>query len=340
MKKFFTQILILVVICLTGLYFWQSKQLKESKEEIKELQVLTDKIPAYEASLKRLKTEKSEYAKKVEKFKQEIEKNEQEISKLQTEISETTDELTNAAATAKEEEKSGNKLLSGISDMLENPEMRDAIRSQIKAAQITPIYGSLIKKMNLSPDKEEALMDLIADKLLVGADAIKSLSSGDETAYEEVIKNINKQKEEVNQQIKDLLGEDAYKEYEKYSNTEGERMIVSQFNQQLSFSDAPALTEEQNEMLVKIMKEENDAIKKNPDYVNTEDLPPSKMNDDLISDILFQQIDANKKIKDRAKTVLSPEQFMKFEDYQESFVKQMEMGLKMSAQMFGGQNNE
>ncbi len=336
MKKFVIQFLIAIVICLTGMYFWQNKKIEDSKVEIQTLQKAADKVPVYESAIKRLEAANAEIEKKTEELKKQMVEKENTIAALQNDLAEEIAQSQQAGASEEEDQEGGKNLMSNIADMLENPDMRDAIRGQIKIAQVNPIYGSLIKKLKLSADKEEALSDLITDRFLTGTDAIKSLNSADESARKATLDNIKKQKEEINEQIKELLGEEAYKEYEKYSESEGERMIVGQFAQQLSYSGTLPLNESQNENLVQILKEENEAAKKDPNYKDMEGMSPSEYDDDTISDILFRQIDINKKVRDRAQKVLSADQLKGLERYQENFIKQLEMGLKMSKQMFGG----
>ena len=334
MKNILIIIFAVTTIVFAALYYFQSDKISLYKDVIHELELSADRIPAFESAVERLKADKVNFEQENEQLKQQIEDRENIIAKMQAKNIPETDEP--STKPADKEKKDPNEFMSGLAKMLDDPDMRDAIRSQIKNAQVNPIYGTLISKLKLSPDKAEALMDLIADRFLTGTDSIKMLSGNkDKDSFKKAMDNIKNQKSEIDSQIKELLGDEAYSEYEKYSNSEGERMAISQYNQQLSFSGVPVLSQQQNENLVDIMREESEASKKNPNYIDMENANPLDFDGDKISDIIFQQVDINKRVKDRAKGVLSPEQQKKFEEYQESYIKQMETGLRLSAQMFG-----
>jgi len=320
-------------IVFASLYYFQSDKVALYKDVINELELSADRIPAFESAVDRLKTDKIHCEQENEQLKQQIEDRENIIAAMKAKsISEIPEAETEQVD---KDSKDQNEFMSGLAKMLNDPNMRDAIRSQIKNAQVNPIYGTLISKLKLSPDKAEAFMDLVADRFLAGADSIKMLGGDDKESFEKTIDDIKNQKNEIDNQIKELLGDEAYSEYEKYSDSEGERMVLSQYNQQLSFSGVPVLSQQQNDNLVNIMREEAEASKKNPNYINMEDANPMDLSEENISDIVFQQIDINKRIKNRTKDVLSPEQQKKFEEYQESYIKQIETGLRLSAQMFG-----
>jgi len=339
MKNIFMIIFAAAAIVFASLYYFQSDKVALYKDVINELELSADRIPAFESAVARLKADKIHYEQENEQLKQQIEDRENTIAAMKVKNIPETSETENEQVD--KDKKDPNEFMSGLAKMLDDPDMRDAIRSQIKNTQVNPIYGTLISKLNLSPDKAEAFTDLIADRFLTGTDSIKMLSGGnDKDSFKKAMDDIKNQKDEIDSQIKELLGDEAYSEYEEYSNSEGERMALSQYNQQLSFSGVPVLSPEQNDDLVNIMREEAEASKKNPNYINLEDANPMDLNEDNISDIIFQQIDINKKVKDRTRNMLSADQQKKFEEYQESYIKQMETGLRLSVQMFGKKNKK
>jgi len=338
MKNTIIIVLGIISIFFATLCYIQHEEINGNKDIIQDLEQTVDRVPAFESAITRLKTDQDRLDKENEQLKQQIKNHEDIISDLRSKVPDEAKGSGTEIAdnNSKEEEKGSKNFMTGVADMLNNPEMRDAIRTQIKAAQINPIYGSLISKLNLSSDKTEELMDLIADRFLAGTDSIKALNNNNsKDAFKKTMEGIKIKKDEINSQIKELLGEEQYDEYKKYSDTEGERMFTSQFNQQLSFSSIPTLSQSQNDELVDIIKEETEASKKNPNYVNIEETSPLQFDDDTISDVIFQQVDINTRVKNRAEKVLSDVQLKKLEDYQNSYIKQIETGLKISSQMFG-----
>ena len=133
--------------------------------------------------------------------------------------------------------------------IMENPDMREMIR-QTQKPQLDIMYGDLYKKLDLSPEQIEAFKELLLDKQMNEIDLAYKMGddTGDTTAQQN--------KEDINRELKELLGEDRYDRYNDYHSTLGERMAVNQYKNRLAQNEIQPLAEYQEQQLIQAMKEE------------------------------------------------------------------------------------
>jgi hypothetical protein len=230
------------------------------------------------------------------------------------------------------------KSASPMADMFTNPEMKDAMKSMFRGTLDT-FYAKLFASLHLTPEQTDALKDLMVQKQMAGTDIGASMFSNDMDAAK-LKKLSDKAKSEMDAtdaQIKQLLGDDNYAQYEAYEKTKMQRMAVSTFETQLANSGLPALTDDQEQQLIQAMNEEQGNFK------FTTDIPDkSKLSGDITS--LFsgdnlkqyqqQQQQLNQRYMARAQSILSSDQLGVFE---QSLASQLEMGyasMQMSMKMF------
>ena len=111
------------------------------------------------------------------------------------------------------------------------PDMKEMIKAQQKI-----VLGPMIDKMfsgwftgqtAITPEQTAQLKELIQKKMSIGAEMGLSLldDSLDAAKRAEIGKQIKTESDAIDAQIKDMLGEDDYKAFQKYEGTTGDRVF-------------------------------------------------------------------------------------------------------------------
>lgn len=218
-----------------------------------------------------------------------------------------------------------------MSKMMKDPAMREMQKSMMKM-----MYGSLFKDLKLSPDDQKKLTDLMIDTQMGGVESMGELLGKDEAARTNAVNAVAEKQKKLNEDIKALLGEEKFAQYESYQKSVGDRMILSQFQQQLG-GDTP-LRDEQMKQLLQLMADERTKVPPiiSEDPSKTADSLAKLVNEEMLNQQFKWQEDFNKRVLDRAGQVLTPEQLKEFTEFQESQLNMQKFGLKMAREMFGG----
>jgi hypothetical protein len=295
------------------------QQLNEVKEELKAKSEAVDSAKLSEAKNKMLQQTLTETTSAI------------------AEQSKKTEQLQQSLEDAKT-----NSPMHAMAAMFKDPKMREMIKSQQKAAMgpiISQQYGDLFKQLNLSPDQASGLKDLLQKKLLAGADAGLSLmdDSLDASQRADLAKQMKAETDDVDNEIKQFLGDDNYKALQSYEKTVPDRMTVNQFNNQFSGTDN-ALSPEQQQQLVQAMSEARNGF----NWTSGLNQSNPGMNGDmaaLLTDENLEKFDREREQFDqqflqRAGQILTPAQLKAFEEFQINQRKMQEAGLKMAQTMF------
>jgi hypothetical protein len=209
-----------------------------------------------------------------------------------------------------------------LAQMFKDPQMRKLIASQQSAALRT-LYSQFLKDANLAPDETDKFFQLLQDRQMALMDSSATAMSGgkiDPAAAAAATST-------ADDALKALLGPDRYGEYQDYEKTLGTRVQLQQLGQQLA-GDGMPLQQNQNTALMQIMSEETSAT---PKFGNGAQL--GSLTQDQIDQYTQQLTDANKRVYNRAMSVLTPAQLTAFQDYQNRMVTTQIAGIKMAKQM-------
>lgn len=228
-----------------------------------------------------------------------------------------------------------------FAEMFKNPEMREMIKNQQKTVMgslIDKNYADFFKSMNLTPEQQQAMKDLLLEKMLGNADLGMEMMSGEVDAEKraELTKKMKEAADAINQQLKDMLGAENYAQYEAYEKTVPDRMALEQLKTQLG-GDL-ALNANQESLLVSAMSEERQNFKFTTDFSNQQDFSEdmfSKFTEDRINLFLQEQEQLGQKYLARAQTILSADQSAAYAKSLKNQQEMMKMGMKMAQQMFG-----
>jgi hypothetical protein len=199
------------------------------------------------------------------------------------------------------------------------------------------MYGPMFKELNLPPDQQKQLSDLLLDSQMNTMDDAVNLFSGDGTLKTNAINALTEKQKATTDQIKALLGDEKYAQYQDYRKSMGDRTMLTQFQDEFAGSDT-TLTADQYKQLIQFMKEER--TKTPPVFGNDQETDPAalaKFMDAEAQEQQFQwQENFNKRVLDRAATVLTPQQLKEWTEFQAQQVTMQKLSLKMAAEMFKG----
>ncbi len=246
--------------------------------------------------------------------------------------------LTNTVAAVTE---TNAKPANPFAEMFKDPETREMIKNQQKSVlggMIDKNYAEFFKAMNLTPEQQAAMKDLLLNKMLGGAELGMEMMGGDMTPERraELTKQMKEATDAINQQLKDLLGAENYSQFESYEKTIPDRQAIDTFKNELG-ADAQ-LTAAQEEQLRQALSAERQDFKFTTDFSDQQDFSEdmfSKFTEERINLYLQEQDQLNQKILARAQTILTPTQYTAYAKSLKTQQDMMKMGMKMAQQMFG-----
>jgi hypothetical protein len=243
--------------------------------------------------------------------------------------------LTNKAAQA------AAKTENPMAEMLKNPEMKEFVKAQQKTALsgiIDKNYASLFSKLGLTPEQTAPLKDLILKKSLVDAQTGIAMISGDAdaNARSKIFEQAKTEKDVFNDQIKQVLGDDRYPEFEAYEKSQPERMAIGMFKDQQASGPA-VITPEQEDLLVQAMSQERQNFKFTTDFYDqtkvASDLAGS-FTEEKLNQFMQERGLLDQKYLERAQTILTADQFTSFQKFVQSQGQVQSAALKMAVKMF------
>lgn len=221
----------------------------------------------------------------------------------------------------------GKSPMSMIGDMLKNPEMRKMMESQQKAA-LEMMYDPLLKELGLTPEQSAELKRILLDRQMKSvsqAGELMNASATNRTELQHAMAEMNQAREE---EIKTVLGEEKYGQYQEYNQTLGERMALNQFTSQTP------LEPEQREQLLTIMREEKQSlIAIQPDVADPTRGAEMLQSEEAMQRHFAQQEQVNASVLERSRALLSPAQHQALEAFQKNQQNLQRMGLEMARKM-------
>ena len=133
---------------------------------------------------------------------------------------------------------------------MNDPEAQRLMALQQKAA-ISARYADMFKKLQLPPDRLAEFKAELLDKQTLRNDVLLA-------AVQQGINPLQNPQEfrqleatmqaEVDAKIKATLGENGYTQYQEYQATQGQRAVINQLQQSLSYTAAPLTTQQADQM--------------------------------------------------------------------------------------------
>ena len=138
--------------------------------------------------------------------------------------------------------------------MMEHPEIQRLIAIQQKSA-LDSRYSDLFRNLSLSSDQLERFKELLVEKRTAVSDVRSAARETGVNARNDpatIAKLVAGAQAEIDQDIRETLGESGYAKYKNYEQTQSQRNMVNQLERRLSYSSTP-LSSQQTDQMVAIL---------------------------------------------------------------------------------------
>jgi len=328
MKNVLIGILLLTTLVFGSLYLSQNQKASDAKSESA---TLRQKLAELESSV-------AQQEERTATLQTRLHNTEATAIAKAEEVTQVSQALTNRIQT-------NAKAANPFGEMFKSKEMKEMIKTQQKTVlggMIDKNYSSYFTSLNLTPEQSSGLKDLILNRGLVDAEAGMSMLSGetDPAKRKELTDKTKTDRDAINNQIKDFLGEDNFNQFQTYEKSLPDRMALNMYKDQQG-SGPGALNPEQEAQLLLAMTDERQNFKFTTDFSDQ-----SKFTGDFASNFTEDKIDQyqqemeklHQQYLERAKSILTPEQLDPFSKYLNSQRELQKAGFKMAAAMFGQKN--
>jgi RNA polymerase sigma factor (sigma-70 family) len=224
-------------------------------------------------------------------------------------------EATRLRASAQADSKAANPMV----EMLKSPAGKEMMKASMRTEglAVARSYAKLFAELHLTPEQTASMKDLMINRTMASADMITAAMSGQADSAQLLAQAVQVKADQaaIDGQIKQLLGDDNYTQYQAYGKTLPERMVVTQVADQLA--DSPmAVGADQEQQLFDAMVEERQNFKFTTDFSD-----PSKLKGDVASyytednkQRYLQELEQlNQIYLARAQSILSPDQLAVFQ---------------------------
>jgi len=229
-------------------------------------------------------------------------------------------------------------------DMAKSFATNDFMKTAVKNAMVTNvarIYAKFITDLHLTPEQASALQQLLINKMTAGMDmnaGVDMLSGKMDTAQlSQITERIKAEQADADNQIKALLGDAGFAQYQQYEKTIEDRSLINGtggFAEELT--GGTALTGDQTEQLIKAVSEERQNFKFSADFSDKSKSAASlasTSSEEFINQHLREQDRLNQLYLARAQTILSPDQLTAFQQFLSNRQQMQAMMLRMTAKM-------
>lgn len=226
--------------------------------------------------------------------------------------------------------------------MFKDPAMKEMIKNQQQAVMgpmMDMMYKGLMTNLNLTPEQSAALKELLVKRQMIDSQAGVSLLGDDLDADKRkaLMEQAKADKDAVNAQIKQTLGDDGYAQLEAWDKSAGDRMMLNTFKGQLGAS-APALSSDQETQLMQAMADERQKFKFTTDFGDQNNFGDNWMSlftDEKVNQFTAESGQLMSNYYSRAQSILSPEQLQVLQNSMNAQQQMTAVGLKMAVKMFG-----
>jgi cell division protein FtsB len=235
----------------------------------------------------------------------------------------------------------GKGMMEGFAKMFSTEEGKKMMRAQMSMAMKMQ-YGSLAKDLKLDPKVADQVLGLLADRqAAISEAAFGAMKNGtlDEAATKEMAEKSSALKNEYDEKLKAVLGDEGMAQMKDYERTLGDRMMLAMHEQQFAAAGS-ALEQPQRDGLLQVMKEERMKTPPNAFDMTNQGDPAKQMaamrDDAAVENWLKQEEAYQQRVLQSSTRVLNPDQV---NTLRESFKQQLDMqrfGIKMSKEMFKG----
>jgi hypothetical protein len=227
--------------------------------------------------------------------------------------------------------------------MQKDPAMKQFMAKQ-QEAQVDRNLGGLFAHLDLPEEEETRLRELLIAKQTLAVDQGLELMNKDLSEEERsaLTKQLVADERRIRGEIKSLLGEEAFEQYQLFERSQPERQHINSFKQSLMSRGLELSYDSEVELMTAMYEARKD-------FKYTVDLgDQSNPNSDVLKQFNEENIEKSiqenralqEKVLESVSTVLSPEQLEVFRESQETQATMRELGMRMGAKMISDGEGE
>ncbi len=110
-------------------------------------------------------------------------------------------------------------------------------------------YSGLLSRLKMTPQQNARLLDILAEKQTAGLDIVSAATENGVTDMKELGGLMQKTQRDLNNEIKSLIGDQAYAQYQQYSQAQVLRDVVGTLEQSLATAHTPLSRAQYNQMV-------------------------------------------------------------------------------------------
>lgn len=339
MKNIALLVLLAATMVFAGLYLRQTNNLTQTQIVVERLE---QQVGALQSTVDDTEKKTDSLRTELKQAQTEAAAKDSQIVQLKAASTSTNPALRamTGAATTPTAAKPSNPL-SMIAKMFEDPEMKQAMAAQQKAAlgpMIDKMYGKLFGDLRLTPDQTASLKEMLLNKQSAGAEiGLSMLSEGadaDPAKTADLGKKVKAASDAADAEIKTFLGDEKYAQYKAYEKTTADRLAVSGFKDQLGAG--AALTAEQEQQLIDAMSQTRENFKFTTDFSDKSKLPgniSTMFNEENVNRFIQEMDELNQHYVGNAQNILTPDQLESFRKHLNNQQAMQKMGMQMGAKM-------
>ena len=233
--------------------------------------------------------------------------------------------------------------LSALAKVFDDPEMKEAMAAQQKAAlgsMLDKNYAKLFAELGLSAEESAALKEMLLRKHMAGAEMGMAMFT-EGTTPAEMAQKVKAANEAVDAEIRAFLGEERFARMQAHERTLADRMALSGFKDQLGGN--AGLSAEQEERLIAAMTQErqNFRFTANPmDPTQAGANPAAMFNEEQVARFIEETDQLNQRFLGQAQSILNAEQLEAFQRHLQQQQTMQRLGMQMGARLFGAGTNQ
>lgn len=204
---------------------------------------------------------------------------------------------------------------------MHDPQTRERIRQQVMS-MVKQTYTDFAKMHHLTPAQSEQFFDLLTERDMSDAEDTGNFMAGDKDdsgTSGRTVQSAEVEWKEAQRQLRALLSESGYANFQDYEKTVSERSTLVEIRQELAMNNQP-LSADQSSFLSQVLFEESSKMPRIPfDPRNPgrgRDKYRFAIEDDNLARYLEAESELDRRVLARAKAILSPEQYEALETYQ------------------------
>ena len=326
-------LLLAATVALAGLYLRESHKATEADQKMSALQ---KNLEEFQARLDQQETRATSLQTRLRDTRERVVAKSEEITHLQ-------ETITNRTEADKKNPMS--EMMKGVGEMFKNKDLKEMVKAQQKtvlSGMLDKAYAPLWSQLGLNTEQAAAAKDLVVNRSLVDAGAsMAQMSETEPTNRTQILEQTKIEREAADLQIKQMLGEDSYKQFQGYEKSLPDRMALGMFKDQQS-AGAMALSPDQEAQLIQVMGEERQNFKFTTDFSDQNKLASDlagNLTDEKVAQFLQEQEQLHQHYINRAQGILSADQSSAFEKFLSSQRQMQSLGLKMASKMFAPKGN-